>query len=108
MLPGWFADDPEVQSLIAAGLLVVALQQPLAGPVFALDGVLIGAGDGVWLAGAGTVMLLAFLPAACWVLTRELGVVGLWWALTWFMVVRGVLLAHRARGDTWLTAARSS
>lgn len=107
VLPGWFSHDPEVQALIAAGLLVVALQQPLAGPVFALDGVLIGAGDGAWLAGAGTVMLLAFLPAAWWVLTHDLGVVGLWWALTWFMVVRGVLLAHRARGDAWLTVARS-
>ncbi len=104
-LPAWFSPDPVVQSLIAGSLLVAAIQQPLAGPVFALDGVLIGAGDGAWLAGAGTVMLLAFLPAAWLVLTYDLGVVGLWWALTWFMVVRAGLLAYRARGDAWLRRA---
>ena len=66
--------------------------------MFVLDGVLIGAGDGRWLAGAGLVMLVAFLPAAWLVLDRDLGVVGLWWALTWFMVVRGALLGlARAR-----------
>lgn len=102
-LPDLFSADATVRALIAGSLLVVALQQPLAGPVFALDGVLIGAGDGRWLAGAGTVMLVAFLPAAWWVLSHDLGVVALWWALTWFMVVRGVLLQHRAHGDSWLT-----
>jgi putative MATE family efflux protein len=103
-LPDLFSADATVRTLIAGSLLVVARQQPLAGPVFALDGVLIGAGDGRWLAGAGTVMLLAFLPAAWWVLAHDLGVVALWWALTWFMVVRGVLLYRRARGDSWLGA----
>lgn len=101
-LPSLFSSDPLVRSLIAASLVVAALQQPLSSPVFVLDGVLIGAGDGRWLAGAGLVMLLAFLPAAWLVLDRDLGVVGLWWALTWFMVVRGVLLGWRARGDRWL------
>ncbi len=101
-LPSLFTSDPLVRSLIAASLVVAALQQPLSSPVFVLDGVLIGAGDGRWLAGAGLVMLVAFLPAAWLVLDRDLGVVGLWWALTWFMVVRGALLAWRARGDRWL------
>ena len=52
-LPSLFSGDPWVRSLIAASLVVAALQQPLASPVFVLDGVLIGAGDGRWLAGAG-------------------------------------------------------
>ena len=63
-----FSSDPLVRSLIAASLVVAALQQPLSSPVFVLDGVLIGAGDGRWLAGAGLVMLVAFLPAAWLVL----------------------------------------
>ncbi len=104
-LPSLFTADPLVRSLIAASLVVAALQQPLASPVFVLDGVLIGAGDGRWLAGAGVVMLGAFLPAAWLVLDRDLGVVGLWWALTWFMVVRGVLLWWRSRGSSWLRAS---
>ena len=104
-LPSLFSADPLVRSLIAASLVVAALQQPLASPVFVLDGVLIGAGDGRWLAGAGIVMLGAFLPAAWLVLSRDLGVVGLWWALTWFMVVRGVLLFWRSHGSSWLRAS---
>lgn len=107
-LPSLFSSDPVVRGLIAASLVVAALQQPLASPVFVLDGVLIGAGDGRWLAIAGVVMLAAFAPAAWLVLDRDLGVVGLWWALTWFMVVRGVLLAWRSRGDAWLRTSRVS
>jgi putative MATE family efflux protein len=101
-LPRAFSSDDVVRDLIAASLVVGALQQPLVVPVFVLDGVLIGAGDARWLALAGTAMMLAFLPAAWLVLHLDLGVVGLWWAITWFMVVRAGLLAWRARGDAWL------
>ncbi len=107
-LPSVFSHDAEVRGLIASSLVIVAIMQPLAGPVFVLDGVLIGAGDGRWLAGAGLVMLVAFVPAAYLVLARDLGVVGLWWALTWFMVVRGLLLAWRSRGDDWLRTSSGS
>ena len=107
-LPHAFSADPGVRDLIAGALVVAAVQQPLTTPVMVLDGVLMGAGDGRWLALAGTAMLVAFLPAAYAVLHRDLGVVGLWWALTWFMVVRGLLLARRARGSTWLRASTST
>lgn len=101
-IPDWFSDDPSVMSLIAAALIVVAVIQPLAGVVFALDGVLIGAGDTRWLAWAQMAMLVAFLPAAWLVLDRSLGLEGLWWALGWFLVVRAVILGWRARGSAWL------
>lgn len=101
-IPDWFSDDPSVMSLIAAALIVVAVIQPLAGVVFALDGVLIGAGDTRWLAWAQMAMLVAFLPAAWLVLDRSLGLTGLWWALGWFLVVRAVILGWRARGSSWL------
>ena len=105
-LPRAFSTDAVVRDLITAALVIAALQQPLTTPVFVLDGVLIGAGDGRWLALAGTVMLLAFLPAAWFVLDRDLGVTGLWWAITWFMLVRLALLGWRARGAEWLRASR--
>lgn len=101
-LPKAFSSDPVVVALITGSLLVGALQQPFIVPVFVLDGVLIGAGDGRWLAWAGTAMLVVFLPAAYVVLALDLGVVGLWWAISWFMVVRLGLLGWRARGDAWL------
>ena len=45
-------------------LLVAALGQPIAGVVFVLDGVLIGAGDGRYLAWGGLLVLAAYAPAA--------------------------------------------
>ena len=101
-LPGWYGDDAQVIALISSALLVLALLQPLSGVVFALDGVLIGAGDTRWLAWAQIGVLLAFLPAAWLVLNRDLGLDALWWALGWFLLVRAVLLVWRARGSAWL------
>jgi len=102
-----FSPEPEVQSALTAVLVVVALAQPLAGWVFVLDGVLIGAGDGRYLAAAGLWTLLAFLPLAGLVLaapvTGTAGLVWLWTAFAGgFMLARAVTLALRERGDAWL------
>jgi putative MATE family efflux protein len=96
-----FTDDPVVVSALTGALIVVAAQQPLAGPVFVWDGVLIGAGDARWLAGAQTVMFVLFAPAAVAVLALDGSLVGLWLALTWFMLVRGLVLWRRVRTDDW-------
>ncbi len=50
LLPLLFTNDPEVRDLLAAVLVIIAVMQPVAGIVFALDGVLIGAGDLRYLA----------------------------------------------------------
>ena len=60
-----FTADPAVHDRLVGVLLVAALGQPVAGIVFVLDGVLIGAGDGRYLAWAGTVVLLVYVPAVC-------------------------------------------
>jgi putative MATE family efflux protein len=101
-LPGWYGDDAQVAALISSALLVLALLQPLSGVVFALDGVLIGAGDTRWLAWAQIAVFMAFLPAAWLVLVNSWGLDALWWALGWFLFVRAVLLVWRARGSAWL------
>jgi len=101
-LPGWFSDDAVVMGLISSALLVLALQQPLAGLTFALDGVLIGAGDMRFLAIAQTAVMVLFIPAAWLVLISDLGLDGLWWAMAWFLLVRAIILGWRARGSTWL------
>lgn len=101
-LPGWYGDDLRVAALISSALLVLALLQPLSGVVFALDGVLIGAGDTRWLAWAQVCVLFAFLPAAWLVLVNSWGLDALWWSLGWFLLVRAVLLVWRARGSAWL------
>jgi putative MATE family efflux protein len=104
-----FTTDPAVQDLLVPVLLVAALGQPLAGMVFVLDGVLIGAGDGAYLAWAGLVVLAAYAPAALWAATLPHGLVAVWVAMTFvFMGARGVLLSWRARGDRWLVTGATS
>jgi Na+-driven multidrug efflux pump len=110
-----FSPDPAVQAAIAGGLVVVALGQPLSGFVFVVDGVLIGAGDGRWLARAMLATLVAYLPvilavnaAGSWLLeggsTRGQvdAVIWLWLAFTAFMSVRGTLMWMRVRTDRWM------
>ncbi len=97
-----FSPDAGVQDLLSAVLIVVALHQPVSGVVFVLDGVLIGAGDGRYLAVAGVVTLLTFAPMAFAVLWLDGGLVWLWWAFTAFMVIRMATLLWRARSDEWL------
>ncbi len=113
----WFTPDPAVQAAIAAGLVVVALGQPLSGFVFVVDGVLIGAGDGRWLARAMLATLAAYLPvvlavhlAGDWLLeggsrTGQVNAVTwLWVAFTAFMGVRATLMWMRVRTDRWMVA----
>jgi Na+-driven multidrug efflux pump len=76
--------------------------QPVCGVVFVLDGVLMGAGDGRYLALAGLVTLVAFLPGAWAVQVGSAGLVGLWWAFTVFLLARLATLVIRERGDSWL------
>lgn len=103
-----FTGDDAVSDLLVPVLLVAALGQPVAGVVFVLDGVLIGAGDGRYLARAGLVTLVAYAPVALVLAAYSAGLVAIWVAFcTVFMGARLVVLVRRARGDAWLvTGAR--
>ncbi len=107
LLPAAFTDAPDVRSAVTTGLLVAALFLPVAGWVFVLDGVLIGAGDGRYLAAAGLVTLAAYVPAAwavgTWAPDGAAGLGWLWAAFAGvFMVARAVATGLRARGSHWL------
>ena len=102
LLPGVFAASPGVTRLLLALLLVTALQQPVAGVVFVLDGVLIGAGDQDYLAVAGLVTAAVFGAAAAAVLMMHAGLVALWLAYSLWIAARFVTLTLRARGTAWL------
>jgi putative MATE family efflux protein len=77
--------------------------QPFAGVVFALDGVLIGAGDVAFLR---TITLVAgvgvFLPLNLAALGWGWGIGGVWAGLTGFIVARFVGMTLRIRGDRWI------
>ncbi|GAB6984495.1 MATE family efflux transporter [Nocardioides pyridinolyticus] len=98
-----FTGDGAVQDLLVPVLIVAALGQPVAGVVFVLDGVLIGAGDGPYLARAGVLTLVVYAPVALACAALETGLVAIWVAFTVvFMGARLVVLLRRARGDGWL------
>lgn len=108
LLPVLFTADPAVRSPLAAALIVVGLAQPLGGYAFVVDGVLMGADDGPWLARAALVTYAAYLPLILGVHALapagqpERALVALWVAFTGFMVIRALLLRHRVRSDAWL------
>ncbi|EWT05732.1 multidrug transporter MatE [Intrasporangium chromatireducens Q5-1] len=108
VLPALFTPEPAVQRALAAALVVVGLGQAVSGYVFVLDGVLIGAGDGTWLAWGYVVALVSYLPIVLWVRTAGStgsavhDVVVLWVAFTGLMVIRALVLGWRARQDGWM------
>jgi len=105
VLPALFTLDTAVraQALVAwpwfAGML------PIAGLVFALDGVLIGAGDVRFLRNVTLVAGLGFFLPMTWLAYfAGLGLGGVWAALTLFVVVRLVGMLVRVRGSSWAVA----
>jgi putative MATE family efflux protein len=103
-----FTDDPAVRTLVETVLIVVAVHQPLAGIVFVLDGVLIGAGDGRYLAWAGLATLAVFVPLALAVMWTGAGLPWLWWAIVALMAARLATLLTRARGERWMVLGARS
>ncbi|MGI5356256.1 MATE family efflux transporter [Streptomyces sp. CA-252508] len=97
-----FTDDQTVRDTLLPALLVVALSQPIAGVVFVLDGVLMGAGDGPYLAAAMVVTLVVFAPVALLVPAFGGGLTALWWAMGLMMLVRMVTLWLRMRSGRWV------
>ncbi|WP_267243544.1 MATE family efflux transporter [Streptomyces sp. PR69] len=97
-----FTSDPAVYDTLLPVLLVVAVSQPIAGVVFVLDGVLMGAGDGPYLAGAMLVTLAVFAPVALLVPAFGGGLTALWWAMALMMAVRMLTLWWRTRSGLWI------
>ncbi|PKW08809.1 putative efflux protein, MATE family [Streptomyces sp. 1222.5] len=97
-----FTDDSVVKDAALPALLMVALSQPICGIVFVLDGVLMGAGDGPYLAWAMVVTLAVFAPVALLVPTVGGGLTALWAAMTLMMTVRMLTLWLRMRSGRWI------
>jgi putative MATE family efflux protein len=97
-----FTSDPTVTDTALPALIMVALSQPICGVVFVLDGVLMGAGDGPYLAGAMVVTLAVFAPVALLVPILGAGLTALWGAMTLMMAVRMFTLLLRARSGRWV------
>ncbi|MGK5738989.1 MATE family efflux transporter [Micromonospora sp. URMC 103] len=102
VVPSWFSSDPLVREQAMVAWPWFVAMQPLAGVVFALDGVLIGAGDVRYLRNLTVVAALGgFLPAIWLAHGLDLGLGGIWAGLTLFVVLRLVALLLRLRSGAW-------
>ena len=99
---GLFSNDPAVVGLAGFLLLHVGLMAPLSGVAFALDGILIGAGDQRFMARAMTASALLATAAMAAGRLADLGIGWLWAAIWVFVAGRSVILGARFRGNHWV------
>ncbi len=102
VIPRAFTDDEAVIERAQAVWPLFAFMQPFAGAVFALDGILIGAGDTRYLAVSMVVAGFGFyVPIALLALHYDWGITGVWCGLLALMAVRLLTLGFRFRGRRW-------
>jgi putative MATE family efflux protein len=102
VLPHAFTSDSAVIDELHKIWLLFALMQPANGMVFALDGILIGAGDTRFLMwGMLFASLAVFVPVALASLAFDLGIVGVWCGLLGLIAARLVTCGWRFRGRRW-------
>lgn len=105
-----FSPTPEVQHLITVGMVVLGVFLPLSGWMWALDGILIGAGDNRYLAVACVTTACVYLPAAAGVaaldglLPGDEARIALLWVMigTLFTGIRAIFNGLRVRTDRWM------
>jgi putative MATE family efflux protein len=101
VVPRAFTSDPLVLHQAAALWPYFVLMQPLAGAVFALDGILIGAGDTAYLMWSMLAASALFIALASLALSQDWGIVGVWIALDVLIAARLALLSIRFAGRRW-------
>lgn len=99
---GLFSNDPAVVGLVGFLFLHVGLMAPLSGVAFALDGILIGAGDQRFMARAMTASALVATAVMAAGRLADLGIGWLWAAIWVFVAGRSVILGARFRGNHWV------
>ncbi|WP_163510321.1 MATE family efflux transporter [Fodinicola acaciae] len=102
ILPQAFTSDTGVLEQIPLAWWFFVVLQPIAGVVFALDGVFLGAGDAAYLRTTTVAAaFLGYLPLILLSLFFGWGLVGIWSGLSLMMLVRLVALLARQRYGNW-------
>jgi putative MATE family efflux protein len=104
VVPRWLTDDAAVLAAVGTAWWLAALGHVVNGPVFALDGVLMGAEDFAYLRTWTVTAAVVGGVGGQLVASVGGGLLGLWVAVQAMMLVRLVSLAVRARGTAWLHA----
>ena len=102
VVPGWFTGDEAVREQAAIVWPWFVGMLPFAGVVYALDGVLIGAGDVGYLRTMTlAAALFGFLPAIWLAYALNWGLSGVWFGLALFTLIRLIFILIRWRGARW-------
>jgi putative MATE family efflux protein len=105
-VPRLFTNDPAVIRQAHEIWPLFALMMPANGAVFALDGILIGAGDTRYLMWGMLAAAAVYVPVALLALWEDWGIQGVWWGLLALIAVRLVTCGARFIGSRWaLTGA---
>lgn len=102
VIPRLFTSDEAVVAQAHLVWWLFALMQPLAGIVFALDGVLMGAGDVAFLRSLTlTASAVGFMPLLLLTLPLDLGMRGVWSGLVLLIVIRLIGIVWRVHSGRW-------
>jgi putative MATE family efflux protein len=102
VLPELFTNDRSVLGAVVVPWWFMVGQLPIAGTVFGLDGVLLGAGDAKFMRNATLISAMAgFLPLVWLSLIFGWGLAGIWSGLSTFMVLRLAFVGWRAFSGRW-------
>jgi MATE family, multidrug efflux pump len=102
VLPHAFTSDASVLAEIPKAWWFFVVLQPIGGVVFALDGVLLGAGDSVFMRNVTLISAgFGFLPVVWAAFAFDWGLVGIWLAMSAFMIIRLFMMLARWRSGRW-------
>ena len=105
VIPAVFTDDPAVLNAIGVPWWFLVAQLPVAGVVFALDGVLLGAGDATFMRNVTVASaIIGFLPLTWLSLRFGWGLAGIWAGLSAFILLRLVFGLWRVLAGRWVVA----
>jgi putative MATE family efflux protein len=100
-VPRLFTGDAAVVEQAHEIWWLFAAMMPLNGAVFALDGILIGAGDTRFLMWGMLAAAAVYVPVALLALASGWGIVGVWCGLAALIAVRLATCGARFAGDRW-------
>ncbi len=101
VIPRAFTSDPAVIERAREVWPLFAAMMPLNGAVFALDGILIGAGDTRFLMWGMLAAAAAYVPVALLALENGWGILGVWFGLAALIAVRLATTGLRFAGSRW-------
>jgi putative MATE family efflux protein len=102
IIPRLFTNDEDVVQATGAAWIWFGGMQPIAGVVFAIDGILVGAGDTAFMRNFTLVAVLCgYLPCMLGTIYLDWGLTGLWVGITLFILIRFVLGGTRTLRGAW-------